>query len=627
MKIKKFTVLITTIFLSFTVFAQFSGGDGSEGFPYLITTPSELAQLATYVNAGDENFKGKNYKLENDLDLSNFGESYNDGAGWIPIGWWVNYSNPHYFEGVFDGNNKNITNLYIDNHLIKEIGLFGAITGTVKNLGLIDVNIFSTGSLNFEVGAILGYNSSGNVINCYSTGTITNNSVNSNSTVGGVVGYNSLNVTNCYSSCSIISTSTSSYSAYAGGVVGYNNGYSSSISNCYSTGPVTSNLSLSNSNNCFVGGVLARNEGGSVSNCYSTGKIIAANSYYTNAGGIIGYNCGYISNCYSLSTVEVSNSILSYAGGVIGLFQNHGEVLNCYSTGSIINHSSYLSCTGGIVGSVDWGLNVKNCAALNMDIMCSADNNYFGRIIGQNSAYLSNNIAFNEMLNPNGNIIWNYKGLTEIDGEDITLETINTDGTLGGRFTSENGWTTEKGKLPGLFGNAVNMPGYLCSIPVIINDNLPNGEKAVPYSQTLTAYGGNPIIWSLDSDYLPKGLELSEDGIISGIPTADGIYNFTIRAENYSGFDIKDFSIIINPLSGISDNLYDQILNVSVQNGILYITGLIPGENWYIYDLSGRLIYADIAATKEMNLCIHPQITNGLYILKSGNKTSKITIN
>ena len=42
---------------------------------------------------------------------------------------------------------------------------------------------------------------------------------------------------------------------------------------------------------------------------------------------------------------------------------------------------------------------------------------------------------------------------------------ILIDGTLGGRFTHINGWATENGKLPGLFGMAVNMPEYIINGP------------------------------------------------------------------------------------------------------------------------------------------------------------------
>lgn len=51
--------------------------------------------------------------------------------------------------------------------------------------------------------------------------------------------------------------------------------------------------------------------------------------------------------------------------------------------------------------------------------------------------------------------------MTSIDGSDITVSAINADGTLGSRFTSGYGWLTQNGKLPWLFGNAVELPAYL----------------------------------------------------------------------------------------------------------------------------------------------------------------------
>ena len=54
---------------------------------------------------------------------------------------------------------------------------------------------------------------------------------------------------------------------------------------------------------------------------------------------------------------------------------------------------------------------------------------------------------------------WVVKGPETTDGADITTAEIASDPTLGGRF--KEGWTTEKGKLPGLGGKAVDMPAHL----------------------------------------------------------------------------------------------------------------------------------------------------------------------
>ena len=417
--------------------AQFSGGDGSEKNPYIITTAEQLAQLATYVNEDDTDepvWADKHYKLGNDIDLSEYGENWNDGKGWIPIGMYHNtYSLENKpFKGVVDGNNKRITGLYIFGYYIFEgyfyevnyyLGLFGYInsSGIVKNIG-VD-NAITCNS--FISGIIVGQNE-GSLINCNSTDCIMNSrSFQQNvAKVGaGVVGFNAGSVLNCYVE-NILIDYTSSDHHTVGGVVGANTGI---VSNCYSTGIVSTS-----SSSMLTAGI---------------------------AGGITGNNSGIVSNCYSSCLISPTTEDVS-AGGVVG--NNLGSILNCYSIGDI-NADGYSAYSGGIVGSCSGGSNVLGCAALNPRVHCYrwCMYKYFGRVCGHFRGDLSNNIAFNNILNPEENTTWDNKGANEIDGEDIFLIDIFADGTLGGRFTEENGWTIQNGKLPGLFGKTVDMPEHL----------------------------------------------------------------------------------------------------------------------------------------------------------------------
>jgi LmbE family N-acetylglucosaminyl deacetylase len=60
---------------------------------------------------------------------------------------------------------------------------------------------------------------------------------------------------------------------------------------------------------------------------------------------------------------------------------------------------------------------------------------------------------------------------------------------------------------------------------------LPDGYQGGFYFQPLRANGGTqPYGWSLVSGNLPNGLSLSSNGIIDGIPTAAGTFNFTLQA-------------------------------------------------------------------------------------------------
>ncbi|MDR3277267.1 MAG: S-layer homology domain-containing protein [Oscillospiraceae bacterium] len=80
--------------------------------------------------------------------------------------------------------------------------------------------------------------------------------------------------------------------------------------------------------------------------------------------------------------------------------------------------------------------------------------------------------------------------------------------------------------------------------PGITTATLPGGTVGTAYSQALSAAGTTPITWSVDGGGLPGGLTLTGN-TISGNPTTAGTFNFTVKAENAKGSDIKALSIVI----------------------------------------------------------------------------------
>ena len=150
------------------------------------------------------------------------------------------------------------------------VGLFGCLNSgaEVKNLGVVDVDITSSGSY---VGGLVGQNY-GFVAQCYSNGTVKGNNY-----VGGLVGQNYESLAQCYSS-SVVSGSW-----LVGGLVGSNHG---SVTQCYSTGSVNGTED--------VGGLVGENQSlvgenwvvriCTVIQCYSTVKV----SGTKNVGGLVG---------------------------------------------------------------------------------------------------------------------------------------------------------------------------------------------------------------------------------------------------------------------------------------------------------------------------------------------------
>ncbi len=177
--------------------ADFSG-KGTQASPYLIQNRDDLIKLRDRVNS-ETGYAGKYFKQTTDIDL--------DGIKWIPIGTDDNADTK--FKGIYDGDGHEITNLNnSDNRYYG--GLFGDITGTVKNLAVIDCNI--TTNINYG-GAITA--NGGTIENCYSTGTVSA----PKGSAGGISG-NGSTIKNCYSTATVSGKTAAGIGANATQIAG-----------------------------------------------------------------------------------------------------------------------------------------------------------------------------------------------------------------------------------------------------------------------------------------------------------------------------------------------------------------------------------------------------------------------
>jgi len=233
----------------------FCGGDGTITNPYQICTAEQLANLATYVNLGNNTY-GKYFILMNDIDLS----KYSIGTGWKPIG--TNNSSRTHFRGNFNGNGKIVKNLTINSPTEDNIGLFGYTNNAnIQNLGVENCDIKGYNM----VGGLIGSNYLSSISNCYATG-----NVNGYSGIGGLVGYNhNSTITNCYTNSRVNGGDRS-----IGGLVGSvtNN---SIITACYANGSVTGDSE--------VGGLVGYSFIFTIQNCVAANDTVkplqAKNSY------------------------------------------------------------------------------------------------------------------------------------------------------------------------------------------------------------------------------------------------------------------------------------------------------------------------------------------------------------
>lgn len=282
-------------------------GSGSPTNPFLVADYADLKVVGTSaVYAGSAV-----YRLIADIDAS-ASQTENKGAGFVPIG----DSAITYFTGTFHGAGHVIRNLYINRSRTDTgyVGLFGNVwMGTIDSLGVTNVNIAGVGVV--SVGGIAGYNNTGTIIACYSTGTVTDSAGD----IGGLVGWSDGSITNCYSTANV------SGGEMVGGIVGFNWG---PMSYCHSAGSVTGSD--------YVGGIAGDNAS-EITKCYSTGNVTGSGAY---VGGFVGSTGYVITNCYSTGSVTGGNDV----GSFIGL--NNGTVTNCYATGHAVGSSN----VSGLVG-------------------------------------------------------------------------------------------------------------------------------------------------------------------------------------------------------------------------------------------------------------------------------------
>lgn len=294
---------------------------------YTLTTESQLKGLAELVNTRviewkvNEvySFEGITIRLGNDIKMK---------TKWTPIG----NSSMYSFKGVFDGNGHKIENLSINLPKDSNIGLFGYVNGTVKNL-TVSGAVKSNGE---EIGGIIGHLGDGGTIDeCVSSVNVTGNKK-----VGGVVGCNTNGtIKDSYNLGKVVGV------AKVGGVVGENWGgvvrESANEAIITSTGKGIGTFG--------TGGVAGRSVASTsqIKSCLNKGAVFSANEC---AGGIVGYTNAAgakIDSCYNIATITGGGS-QSYLGGIAGTVGESGiTILNCYNIGLLKNADDI----GGVLGS------------------------------------------------------------------------------------------------------------------------------------------------------------------------------------------------------------------------------------------------------------------------------------
>jgi hypothetical protein len=564
--IRIFTFFAILLLLSFaeSFAGTYSGGDGSVGDPYQISSTDDLIELSNtsadwvsgiyFIQTADITFDSDETQADWDGD-GNLEHPGDDEVGFLPIG-----SVAQYFRGNYDGQNHTIDNLFINRPTSDFIGLFGYTTNaSIQNIGATNV------SLNGKdyVGGLIGFIDAGAVSIIYSTGIVSG----SGDYVGGVIGYTatysgSITISDNYSTASV-----SGY-AYVGGLVGNasSNSGSLTMSNCYSTGNVSGIVYVGG----LIGTAITSSDVVTIRNCYST-STVSGTDY---VGGFVGYAVtltGFltINNNYSTGNVTRSSGSNDNLGGFCGNNSN-STIVYCYSIGKVYESTGVIwdEAPGGKdKGFV--GINVGGTHANNFfDETRSEQESGIGATAKSVTAmkaiatYTDYTDGSDGLVNP----VWDFVGNPNDDAANIDIWNINASINSGYPYLNNLNYVPD---LNIIYVNA--------SRP----DDAGNGSSWATAKKSLQAALDIAIngdqIWVAVGTYYPttevggSGDRYKSFQMINEV----SIFGGFAGTEDHSTFDLadRDFELNQTILSGDlgtendnSDNSVHVVYNISVNN-------------------------------------------------------------
>ncbi len=255
---KSFTIIVIPAAV------DWGGGDGSEEFPYLVSSADHLFSVRFYL--GQDVY----FKQTTDIDMEG-----TDYSNWPPIG-----TSDSPFAGTYDGDGKTISNLVVNNPDGNHQGLFGFILGgTVQNLHVENADITGKQNVGILAGIIADketYSSGGKIINCSTGGTVTGID-----RVGGIIGslqHDGGFISGSFSTAEVTATGTGGLDGYAGGLSGsvY---FAVQIRDSYASGPV---------GGLRAGGLIGYLHSGEALRCYAAGEVTGS----PLAGGLVAVKDG-----------------------------------------------------------------------------------------------------------------------------------------------------------------------------------------------------------------------------------------------------------------------------------------------------------------------------------------------
>ena len=296
------------------------------------------------------------------------------------------------FTGVFEGNGHTINNLYsrisigsreTDSGLFRQI----AFRGIIRNVGVINANVYGGRGAGNHVGGLVGWNRGGTITASYATGNADGGGGNGDS-VGGLVGLNrGGTITASYATGN--AKSGNGARDNVGGLVGWNQ--NSAIIASYATGnadggdgardsvgglvgqnhsdtataisPIIASYATGNADGGdgdedSVGG-LAGNNNSTIIASYAAGNADGGGGNQDSVGGLVGQNnlltrsTSTITASYAIGNVDGGDGATDYVGGLVG--NNNSTIIASYAAGNADGGDGATDYVGGLVGLVPTG--------------------------------------------------------------------------------------------------------------------------------------------------------------------------------------------------------------------------------------------------------------------------------
>lgn len=292
-----------------------SKGDGKVGNPYIITKAEELKWFRDEVNRGKYSICAKIADNVEVIDMSTVCHAEDKSQNLIEKSWEPIGKNDYGYQyrGTFDGNNKTITNLYI-NESQDNMGFFGSTDqSTIKNLTFVNANVVNT---SFSTGILVGNAGYGSTLqNIKISNTC---QIKGGHYTGGIAGNLDGNAYNC------VNCATVQGIGIVGGLFGNYVRTDNSITACANYGNVTAS-------NGTAGGLVGSFQSGTIQDCANYGDVKGAIQVAGMAGDV---EEGKIQNVFNYGNVSATNST-QYIGMAFG-FSSSGatEGMVAYYSGA-----------------------------------------------------------------------------------------------------------------------------------------------------------------------------------------------------------------------------------------------------------------------------------------------------